>query len=61
MRNNESLIEEINETANDIRRYCDGASFYVDLKKLDTLQLSRILTRLKVVENIMLDAWDATE
>ena len=57
----ESLADEIERTANDIRKYCDGQCFKVDLDKLNKVQLSRILTRLKVVEKIMLDVWETTE
>ena len=55
-----NLADEIQCTASDIRKYCDGYIFAVDMKKLDKVQLARILTRLKVVEKIMLDVWETT-
>jgi len=58
----QKISDEIRETAEKISRYTDPLdAFNVYLQDMDEYQLARVLTRLKVVEKIMLDVWEATE
>ena len=51
----EGQIEDVSRT---IKSYCDlEDAFHVDLRKLNYEQLKQILTRLKVVESIMLSVF----
>ena len=58
----QKLSDDIRKTASKISDYTDPcAAFDVYLQDMDEYQLARILTRLKVVEKIMLDVWDTHE
>ena len=58
----QKISDEIRETAEKISRYTDPLdAFNVYLQDMDEYQLARVLTRLRVVEKIMLDVWEATE
>ena len=51
------LIEEIESVLYDLKRRCDPDAFSVDLQTLNAEQLRKILTRLQVVDDIMLSAF----
>jgi len=58
----QKISDEIRETAEKILRYTDPLdACNVHLQDMDAYQLARVLTRLKVVEKIMLDVWEAME
>lgn len=58
----QKISDEIRETAEKISRYTDPLdACNVYLQDMDEYQLARVLTRLKVVEKIMLDVWESTE
>lgn len=57
----QKLSDDIRDTASKIADYTDPLAFNVYLQDMDEYQLARVLTRLKVVEKIMLEVWETTE
>ena len=57
----QKLSDDIRDTASIIADFTNPLAFNVYLQDLDQYQLARVLTRLKMVEKIMLDVWETTE